>query len=361
MSIFKQLKGMDEKNRIIALNYYLDKATRDSKLLRSIYFEITPLCTLDCKMCYVKLKPHEVDQHDKILTGEEWISIAKQALVLGVEYLTLTGGECMLHPEFENIYKSIHEMGLRVVVLTNATLIDEKAIDLFIRYRPTRLSITLYGFSEDTYERACGNGKAFYSVYNAIERIIKEGLPLTLKGTITQDMVDDLPAIYRYVKERNIRFQYTNTLNAGRNATLSIVKETEVDEKYFHEVEDDFIVRLQSQKGTDLRDFFDKEHIIERGIWCGAGNNSMHITWNGRTPPCAMLDAFEDSILEHSLAECWYSIHQWAATVPQIVECQKCNYQSKCKHCIALHYGDTHEFGKPSPRLCYKVQHGITD
>ena len=61
-------------------------------------FELTPLCNLDCKMCYVHLQDPSVRQ--RMLSGEQWLSIIRQAIDAGMMKPMLTGGEAMTHPAF---------------------------------------------------------------------------------------------------------------------------------------------------------------------------------------------------------------------------------------------------------------------
>ena len=74
--------------------------------------------------------------------------------------------------------------------------------------------------------------------------------------------------------------------------------------------------------------------------------------------PCISFDAFsEDPHDVGGMENCWQHLVEWADNVPLLVECQRCIFKNNCVKCIAMHYNDTHEFGKPSPRFCFKVQH----
>ena len=56
-------------------------------------FELTPLCNLDCRMCYVHLADPAVKA--RMLTGDQWISLMGQAIERGMLIALLTGGEAM--------------------------------------------------------------------------------------------------------------------------------------------------------------------------------------------------------------------------------------------------------------------------
>lgn len=60
-------------------------------------FELTPLCNLDCRMCYVHLTDPTVKE--RMLSGEQWIDLMRQAIDHGMMIALLTGGEAMTHPD----------------------------------------------------------------------------------------------------------------------------------------------------------------------------------------------------------------------------------------------------------------------
>ncbi|MFR2769413.1 MAG: radical SAM protein [Thomasclavelia sp.] len=74
-------------------------------------FELTPRCNFNCKMCYVHLLEKDIPKYGKELSAKKWIDIAKQAKEAGTTWLCITGGEPLLHPEFEEIYTQLSKMG----------------------------------------------------------------------------------------------------------------------------------------------------------------------------------------------------------------------------------------------------------
>ena len=74
--------------------------------------------------------------------------------------------------------------------------------------------------------------------------------------------------------------------------------------------------------------------------------------------PCVTFEPFIlDPRTDGGFRKCWEKIVEWGDNVPLIEECQICLFTSECTICLAHHYNDIHEFGKPSPRFCFKVEH----
>ena len=59
------------------------KIWRKNQIPVSPYFELTPRCTLDCKMCYVHLTREQMGDRRE-LTAEQWNQIADEAVKAGI-------------------------------------------------------------------------------------------------------------------------------------------------------------------------------------------------------------------------------------------------------------------------------------
>ena len=112
-------------------------------------FELTPRCNFSCRMCYVHLKPEQIPQYGRELTAKEWIRIAQEAKEAGTTWLCVTGGEPLMHPEFETIWKELSQMGFFITLQTNASLIQGKMAKLLEEYPPRGVKITLYGSNDE--------------------------------------------------------------------------------------------------------------------------------------------------------------------------------------------------------------------
>jgi len=53
-------------------------------------FELTPLCNLNCKMCYVRMNRTEQEKISRLQTAEEWTALAEKLRGAGTLFLLLT-------------------------------------------------------------------------------------------------------------------------------------------------------------------------------------------------------------------------------------------------------------------------------
>ena len=150
--------------------YLFDRASRTLTPLSGT-FELSPVCNLACKMCYVRKTPAEVAASPRPPVGLiQWLSIAEQARDAGMLYLLLTGGEPFLWQDFWPLYERLSTMGFLISINSNGTLLDEARVARLAEHPPTRINITLYGAGNETYEALCGRSGMFDRVDRAVRR-----------------------------------------------------------------------------------------------------------------------------------------------------------------------------------------------
>lgn len=154
--------------------------------------ELTYTCNLHCRYCYnpVERKDQTGLSRGKAeappLAFEEILSLLDQLRELGVLYLTLTGGEPMLHPKFWEIAFEAKKRAFAIRIFTNGTLIGEREADLFQDLCPNCLEVSAHGASAETAE-ALNQVPGSYSKYmRALDLLHERGVRVFLKCVVTR-------------------------------------------------------------------------------------------------------------------------------------------------------------------------------
>lgn len=153
--------------------------------------ELLPLCNLNCDMCYVRMSREEMEEVGRLRTMEEWTKTAEDMMKAGTLFVLLTGGEPLLYPHFRELYQKLRELGMIITINTNGTLIDEAWADFFAENKPRRINITLYGASNETYERLCHYPGGFDKAVNGIRLLRERNIDVKVNGSLAKANVDD--------------------------------------------------------------------------------------------------------------------------------------------------------------------------
>lgn len=322
--------------------------------------ELTPLCNMHCKMCYIRQSKAEMDTQGKMLTCDQWLDIARQGCERGMLFLLLTGGEPLLYPEFKKLYAGLVKMGLILRINTNGTLIDEETADFFAEYGVRMLSITLYGKDDATYEKLCNNPTGFTKVMHAIHLLKERNVPFRLSCSITPDNVDQLRELYQIAENLEVPLNVATYMfpasvrrkNAADDNRLSpdqAAQATILSWKCQHKSEDILLpakIQIASMKNKPRL----KE--MKSCFACSAGRSGFWMNWKGDITPCVMLDKPCINLLEHSFAECWNYIVSECRKLPRCKECLNCDKQNVCAPCPAMCYAETGRIDGRPKYLC---------
>lgn len=373
---------MSERNRIIrpissepAISRYLNQKGCNLGLPISGNFELTSRCNFNCKMCYVHSQNNPESLKSKELTADQWLSLASDARDLGMVFLLLTGGEPFLRADFAQIYRELRKMGLMISINTNAALYNDEIHEVFQQHPPTRLNVSLYGASNETYEKICGNA-SFEKVIKNLKWMKSDRLQVRLNVSLTPDNVADLEGISNLSNELGMHAKATSYMyppvrvsneigtNAGRfsaeEAGIVLAKWKKVRDS-----KDAFIDRCEQIK--KLRDSAEKitaKNAQPRSVQCRAGRSSFWLTWDGKMLPCGVMDVEPALPLMDGFEQAWTKVKETTKRILLPEECSICKYRSMCGVCAANCKAETGIFSKKPEYLCRMVEsqcHGILD
>ena len=279
-------------------------------------FELTARCNFDCKMCYVHLTEEQIQKQGRELTNEEWLEIARQAKEAGMLYLTLTGGEVFVRPGFRELYEELSQMGFLISILSNGYCINESVIEWLQEVPPSLLRITLYGASDETYEKVCGIKNGFSKVSHAVDIIKKTEIPFYMVSTLVKENQQDLEAMCAFANEKNVYFKVTTgVLKSNRGVERNIQQ---------HRIDILEAMRPELEEQTPIEDLL---------AVCGSYRTSFWITWKGDLQLCAFLNKPAIPVLRYPFAEAWENLLKELVKIRMPEECAGCRYSGFCTRC----------------------------
>ena len=336
------------------VSVYQDRKARGKGIPLNGQFELTPLCNLDCKMCYVHLNGNQFNSAE-LLSGEWWKDIANRAHSLGMLNAVLTGGECLTYPEFDEVYMFLRSLGVRVSIKTNGVLLNKERIAFFKKNSPRSITISLYGSTNEAYEKATGHA-AFDIVYNNLLQLKNVDFPVNVAITPSEYVLEDIENVIKLVKELDIPFTVNSLLIQPRRETGRIIKDLSPREyaRIFKLVKEEESSEFGSTIENDLTECVINEKP-RLGINCGAGRSSFCIKWNGNISGCSNLNSLEISLLDKDFLTAWELINLDALAYPLPVECNKCAYSKACLNCVAYRSKPSDK-GHCNPEICERTR-----
>jgi len=299
----------------------------------SATFELTNRCNFNCAHCYINQPANDEAACERELTTEQVKAIIDQMAAAGVLFLTLTGGEPLLRPDFAEIYTYARLKGLLVILFTNGALITEEIADFLNDLRPFSVDISIYGASRSVFEAVTRVSGTFSRCYAGIERLLSRGIPLSLKTELMTLNIDEIAEMKAFADEKGLKFRYDGLLwprldgigEFPREVQLPLDMVVDLDnwDNERHDAVKTEIVRLKDLKTRD-----------ERVFSCGAGLRSFHVDSEGRMSICMMVRSPSYSLLEMPFMEAWERLGSLRKMKRSVIsKCQSCTLNVLCSHC----------------------------
>lgn len=321
-------------------------------------FELTPVCNMSCRMCYVRMSKAQQEAVHPLRTSEEWLRLGAEAKENGLLYLLLTGGEPFLRPDFREILSGLHQMGFVISINSNGTLIDEETVAWLRETPPVRINLTLYGASDATYERLCGNPQGFTQATRGIRLLREAGISVKINCSITPYNAGDLEAIFDFCRREKLIVQATSYMFPPLRRDAAKVgwndRFTPREAAYYSAKveallngEDEFLRRMK-EKNLDGLASDPGDDCLEtqgEGIRCRAGKCSFWVTWDGKLLPCGMLtDGHAEDVFQVGFQKAWQRAVEAAGAIRLPAKCKNCQMRDQCKACAAMVYTESGNF-----------------
>lgn len=351
------------------------------RLPLSFELELTARCNNNCRHCYINLPANDCEASAQEMSFQQIEAIADQAVEMGIIWLALTGGEPLLRSDFDEIYLMLKRKGFLINLFTNACLITDRHIQLFKKYPPRDIEVTVYGITKETYEAVSRVQGTYRAFRRGLEMLFSNGLPVTLKAMALKSNQHELKAISDFCSNQSYRpFRFDPVLhlrydlNEYRNAEIKLER-LEPDEVVTLEVSDKARF-LSLQKNCDslikheTLDYHTCTNCLQQAgcdqyasfsklFHCGIGKDEFSISYNGQLRLCSTLNAPGTTIdlhktpLKQGLNDLKTNIYSTTTRSPAVLQsCKSCPITNLCLWCPATAYLETGDMEGEAAYFC---------
>ncbi len=309
-------------------------------------WEITLQCDLACNHCGSRAARARPDE----LTTAECLDLVDQMAALGVNEVTIIGGEAYLRDDWTQIIERITKHKMRCAMATGGRALTRERVLDAKRAGMSAISVSVDGL-EASHDLQRGVRGAFDAAMRAMDEVRSAGLRLTANTQINRHSLPELEAIFDAVVARGAKaWQVQLTAAMGRAADDASIL---LDPWQVLEVHPRLaLLARECQRrnvlfwpGNNIGYFGSFEPVLRghfkagfRGS-CGAGRLSLGIEANGDIKGCPSLpsDAYVGgNVRERSLEDIWrrsaalrFTRDMTSADLSGF--CASCYYANECR------------------------------
>lgn len=317
------------------------RKTMEQKIPLTAHLTVTQQCDLNCSHCYLP-----ASRSRDSLPLDEFNDILGQLKEAGTLFITLSGGECMVHPDFLAMAALVRSHGLALRIYSNGNRIDHETARHLAGLHPMEIDISVYGADAGSHDAITRIPGSFEKAIQAIRDLVALGVRVQIKAPIMHDNFDQCGGI------RDL----AESLGAGLHSS-----------PYLYPPQgDQALCDALTCSGSELNSVFE---VLEPGGpaeaeppspeaagLCGAGNNYVAIGADANVYPCPMFNQAVGNLRKKRFADIWREAPLFgslrALSPGDLVQCRRCEVYSLCNRCVAAVHAATGTLDCPDEQAC---------
>jgi len=275
------------KFAIKTLDFRIYKSLKHSPDILDL--QITDVCNMCCKTCYA-----DISNTGSVLSLQKIKEVIDSAHNLGFVFVSITGGEPTLHPDFNNIISYIKNKGFYIHLNINGSNVTKEIIDTL--HLVDGFGVSFDAFDEQVFTQIRGiNLKD--KVYSNLRLLIDAKLDFNIVIVVNRINIDVLESTIERLKEigiKKIKLNYFLPIGRGaKNKELYlpyseyVSKYKELEKKNKDKIEimlDSLIFCFRDDLNKDISEISESTNLS-----CGAYRKRIAIKSNGDVIGCLLL------------------------------------------------------------------------
>ncbi|AUB85055.1 PqqD family peptide modification chaperone [Candidatus Thiodictyon syntrophicum] len=316
------------------------------------FIEITTVCNLRCKHCYIP-DVGAIGPLKDPLNISELRDLLKQLRELSCLEVTLTGGEPLMARHLIETCAYARQLGFSVILKTNATLLTEAFVAELRRLHVTEVQVSLYSMDAATHDVFVRQPGSHARTVAGLRLCHALGQRCRISCVVTRSNYQQLDGLK----------EFATSIDAPIGFDLLVTRRLDgTDDPLIERLTEDDLIWLD-QKGvmsdvifegsTNIAGLGDQNQLLvsypiddpESPI-CGAANTMVAINVNGDVRPCIAFPYRLGNIREQPLREILSDRNEPTRQIRSyrnrsFTECVGCELIPACPRCMATTYQET--------------------
>jgi radical SAM protein with 4Fe4S-binding SPASM domain len=289
--------------------------------------ELTLRCNIRCTHCYnfdrdvARKAPSSPE-----LSFAEIVGVLDEFRRAGTLYLSLTGGEAMVHPRFWDVLGEAAARRFVVSVLSNGTLLTEGACDRLSRYAALAgVSLSLYGAKPQTHDSVTRVRGSFEQTWSGARRMRERGAGVALKFVVMKANASEAAEMIQAAESEGFEYSVDTTITGRYDGSWGSLA-TRVDPATLESL---YRGPLRGQLQVRKSDPSDDE-------WkCNCARGNVAVSSSGDVYPCIATPLLAGNVRERSFAEIWKhsEVFKWIRSLGlrDWKTCAPCTLKAWCR------------------------------
>ena len=335
-------------------------------------WEITRKCNLNCVHCRAG---SERGPYPGELSGEKCFEVLDQIREVGTPIVILTGGEPLMREDVFDLARKGDDLGLRMVMATNGTLITPDIIERMKGSGIKRVSISIDGADEKQHDEFRKVPGAFKGAMEGIRLLREGGVEFQINTTVTRHNIGNIEEILDLSVTLGAAAHHLFLLVPTGRAKNMVDQEIDALEyekvlHWFYEMREQVPLHLKAtcaphyyrilrqeahKKGEKVNFETYGLDAVTRG--CLGGTSFSFISNQGIVQPCGYLELNCGDLKTATFQTIWRDseiFNQLRDFSAYKGKCGRCEYLRFCGGCRARAYEATGDFLAQEPLCAYQ-------
>ena len=331
----------------------LDEYFAKHPRLYSLHVDLTRSCNERCVHCYIPEHKNIFLEFGKVK------EVIDEFAVMGGLTISFSGGECMLHPNFEEIVRYARKRDLIISVLSNLTLCDNKIARLLQEVEAT-VQVSLYSMKAETHDEITKIRGSFFKTKGAIEMLRECNVPCLISCPTMKSNFRDYLDVLNFARSLKMDAQTDMVIMGKMNCdTSNLGCRLNIDQT--RQVLEDIVFRSVPVNNETFNPK-KKSLMLTDAQWsdakvCGACVDCICLDATGDYYPCPGFAGVQlGNCYKNSLSWVWNesseTIRIRGVTGKDFPKCVHCENRNFCTACMCRNYNETGDIFTPAAHFC---------
>lgn len=307
-----------------------------------LHIDLTAACTERCVHCYLPDYPVKHLPFDLV---KKALREFREMQGLSVH---LTGGECMLHPDFKEICMFCRDFNLNVLILSNMTLCNADMVAFLKSCPPQFVNVSLYSMKSEEHDAITTRPGSWRKTMDAILACEAAGVHIRLAAPLLKENQSAFADLKQFAFEHH----------------MQLIPNSDIVPQCDHDCSnmDHACSPLELEKVVrNEKALFDKGWGADKNLAddlpiCDVGVSRIYLNSLGNYYPCDSMHGYVlGNVTTDSLADVWAGNKfnkLRSIKNKDIPSCQKCPHRLYCKVCPAFNFNATGDLRRTIPSKC---------